>query len=81
MAKNKVDGVYSADPSLDPTAEKYDQLTFLEVLNKGLGVMDSTASSLCMDNSIPLIVFNISEEGNIRRAVMGDKIGTLVKGE
>ncbi|MGG1661386.1 UMP kinase [Brevibacillus sp. NRS-1366] len=81
MAKNKVDGVYSADPSLDPNAEKYDQLTFLEVLNKGLGVMDSTASSLCMDNSIPLIVFNISEEGNIRRAVMGDKIGTLVKGE
>ncbi|KQL44417.1 uridylate kinase [Brevibacillus choshinensis] len=81
MAKNKVDGVYSADPSLDPTAEKYDRLTFLEVLNKGLGVMDSTASSLCMDNSIPLIVFNISEEGNIRRAVMGDKIGTLVKGE
>jgi uridylate kinase len=50
-------------------------------LNKGLGVMDSTASSLCMDNNIPLIVFNISEEGNIRRAVMGDKIGTLVKGE
>ncbi|TKI54992.1 UMP kinase [Brevibacillus antibioticus] len=81
MAKNKVDGVYTADPSLDPDAKKYDQLTFLEVLNKGLGVMDSTASSLCMDNSIPLIVFNISEEGNIRRAVMGDKIGTLVKGE
>lgn len=81
MAKNKVDGVYSADPSLDPNAEKYDNLTFLEVLNKGLGVMDSTASSLCMDNSIPLIVFNISEEGNIRRAVMGEKIGTLVKGE
>ncbi|MFY0542757.1 UMP kinase [Brevibacillus sp. H7] len=81
MAKNKVDGVYSADPSLDPTAEKYDHLTFLEVLNKGLGVMDSTASSLCMDNNIPLIVFNISEEGNIRRAVMGEKIGTIVKGE
>ncbi|CAJ1002466.1 MULTISPECIES: UMP kinase [Bacillales] len=81
MAKNKVDGVYSADPSIDPAAVKYDELTFLEVLNKGLGVMDSTASSLCMDNNIPLIVFNISEEGNIRRAVMGEKIGTLVKGE
>lgn len=81
MAKNKVDGVYSADPSVDPNAEKYNQLTFLEVLNKGLGVMDSTASSLCMDNNIPLIVFNISEEGNIRRAVMGEKIGTIVKGE
>ncbi|MDA5107349.1 MULTISPECIES: UMP kinase [Brevibacillus] len=81
MAKNKVDGVYSADPSVDPAAVKYDKLTFLDVLNKGLGVMDSTASSLCMDNNIPLIVFNISEEGNIRRAVMGEKIGTLVKGE
>jgi uridylate kinase len=81
MAKNKVDGVYSADPTLDPSAKKYDELTFLEVLNKGLGVMDSTASSLCMDNHIPLIVFNISEEGNIRRAIMGEKIGTLVKGE
>ncbi len=81
MAKNKVDGVYTADPSIDPTASKYDELTFLDVLNKGLGVMDSTASSLCMDNHIPLIVFNISEEGNIRRAVMGDKIGTLVKGD
>ncbi|WP_139488955.1 UMP kinase [Brevibacillus dissolubilis] len=81
MAKNKVDGVYSADPKLDPNAVKYDTLTFLEVLNKGLGVMDSTASSLCMDNNIPLIVFNITEEGNIRRTVMGDKIGTLVKGE
>lgn len=81
MAKNKVDGVYTADPSIDPTASKYDELTFLEVLNKGLGVMDSTASSLCMDNHIPLIVFNITEEGNIRRAVMGEKIGTLVKGD
>jgi len=81
MAKNKVDGVYTADPSVDPTASKYDELTFLEVLNKGLGVMDSTASSLCMDNHIPLIVFNITQEGNIRRAVMGEKIGTLVKGD
>lgn len=81
MAKNKVDGVYTADPSIDPTAKKYDELTFMEVLNKGLGVMDSTASSLCMDNHIPLIVFNISDEGNIRRAVMGEKIGTIVKGD
>ncbi|GAA4700992.1 UMP kinase [Brevibacillus fulvus] len=81
MAKNKVDGVYTADPSVDPNAKKYDRLTFLEVLNKGLGVMDSTASSLCMDNNIPLIVFSITEEGNIQRAVMGEKIGTIVKGE
>jgi uridylate kinase len=81
MAKNKVDGVYSADPSHDPSAEKFDSLTYLEVLNKGLGVMDSTASSLCMDNNIPLIVFSIMEEGNIKRAIMGEKIGTIVKGD
>ncbi|MBA4496238.1 UMP kinase [Paenactinomyces guangxiensis] len=80
MAKNNVDGVYSADPSKDPTAIKYETLTYLEILNKGLGVMDSTASSLCMDNNIPLIVFNISEEGNIRRAVLGEHIGTIVRG-
>jgi uridylate kinase len=81
MAKNKVDGVYSADPAVDSNAEKYEKLTFLEVLNKGLGVMDSTASSLCMDNNLPLIVFSIMEEGNIKRAIMGEKIGTIVKGE
>lgn len=80
MAKNKVDGVYSADPFLDPSAEKYEVLTYLEVLNKNLGVMDSTASSLCMDNNIPLIVFNITEQGNIKRVVLGEKIGTIVKG-
>lgn len=80
MAKNKVDGVYSADPFLDPNAEKYEVLTYLEVLNKNLGVMDSTASSLCMDNNIPLIVFNITEQGNIKRVVLGEKIGTIVKG-
>lgn len=81
MAKNKVDGVYTADPSVDPDAVKYDKLTFLDVLNQGLGVMDSTASSLCMDNNIQLIVFSITEEGNILRAVMGEKIGTIVKGD
>ncbi|RKP55489.1 UMP kinase [Cohnella endophytica] len=80
MAKNKVDGVYSADPFKDASAEKYEQLTYLDVLNKNLGVMDSTASSLCMDNNIPLLVFAITEEGNIKRAVMGEKIGTIVKG-
>ncbi|ANE47567.1 uridylate kinase [Paenibacillus swuensis] len=80
MAKNKVDGVYSADPFKDATAEKYETLTFMEVLNKNLGVMDSTASSLCMDNDIQLIVFNITEEGNIKRVVLGEKIGTIVKG-
>ncbi|MNJ55045.1 Uridylate kinase [compost metagenome] len=80
MAKNKVDGVYSADPFVDPTAEKYEILTYMEVLSKNLGVMDSTASSLCMDNDIPLIVFAITEQGNIKRVVLGEKIGTTVKG-
>jgi uridylate kinase len=80
MAKNKVDGVYSADPFKDPAAQKFDTLTYMEVLNKNLGVMDSTASSLCMDNNIPLVVFSITESGNIRRVVLGEKIGTIVKG-
>lgn len=80
MAKNKVDGVYSADPFKDPSAEKFETLTYMEMLNKNLGVMDSTASSLCMDNNIPLLVFSITERGNIKRAVMGEKIGTIVKG-
>jgi uridylate kinase len=80
MAKNKVDGVYSADPLQNPSAIKYEQLTYMEMLNQNLGVMDSTASSLCMDNNIPLIVFSISEPGNIRRAIQGEKIGTILKG-
>ncbi|PDO10622.1 MAG: UMP kinase [Candidatus Reconcilbacillus cellulovorans] len=80
MAKNKVDGVYSADPLKDANAVKYESLTYLDMLNLNLGVMDATASSLCMDNNIPLIVFSITEAGNIRRAVMGEKIGTIVKG-
>lgn len=80
MAKNKVDGVYTADPFKDETAEKFEQLTYLEVLNRNLGVMDSTASSLCMDNNIPLVVFAITEKGNIKRVVLGEKIGTIVKG-
>lgn len=78
MAKNGVDGVYTADPQKDPTATKYSELDFMQVLNEGLGVMDSTAASLCMDNDIPLLVFALNEEGNIRRAVLGEKIGTIV---
>jgi uridylate kinase len=81
MAKNNVDGVYSADPSIDPTATKYETLTYLDVLKEGLGVMDSTASSLCMDNDIPLIVFSVMEKGNIKRAVLGENIGTVVRGK
>ncbi len=79
MAKNKVDGVYTADPFKDPTAVKIESLTYMEVLNKNLGVMDSTASSLCMENNIPLVVFSITEKGNIKRVVLGEKIGTTVR--
>ncbi|WP_067617140.1 UMP kinase [Alicyclobacillus acidiphilus] len=78
MAKNGVDGVYTADPQKDPTATKYSEVDFMQVLNEGLGVMDSTAASLCMDNDIPLLVFSLNEEGNIRKAVIGEKIGTMV---
>lgn len=81
MAKNKVDGVYSADPFVDESAQKFETLTYMDVLNKSLGVMDSTASSLCMDNDIPLIVFSITENGNIKRVVLGEKIGTTVQSE
>ncbi|MFC0474703.1 UMP kinase [Robertmurraya beringensis] len=81
MAKNNVDGVYSADPRIDKTAKKYDELSYLDVLKEGLAVMDSTASSLCMDNDIPLLVFSIMEQGNIKRAVMGESIGTIVRGK
>ncbi len=77
MAK-KVDGVYDSDPLKNPDAKKYDYLQYIDVLNQGLGVMDSTAASLCMDNKIPIIVFNLMEDGNILRAVMGDNIGTYV---
>lgn len=79
MAKNNVDGVYSADPRIDTEAVKYEQLTYLEVIQQGLQVMDSTASTLCMDNDIPLIVFSITENGNIKRAVLGENIGTIVR--
>lgn len=81
MAKNNVDGVYSADPRIDKSAKKYEELSYLDVIKEGLNVMDSTASSLCMDNNIPLIVFSIMEEGNINRAVRGEKIGTIVRGK
>ena len=77
MAK-KVDGVYDCDPKTHPEAQRFETLTFLEVLNRGLKVMDSTAISLCMDNNIPLQVFNITEKGNMMKAVLGEKIGTLV---
>ncbi len=77
----KVDGVYSADPKKDPTAVKYSTLTYLEVLKKGLQVMDATATSLCMDNSLPIIVFDVTTDGNVIKVVCGEEIGTIVKGK
>jgi len=79
MGKNNVDGVYSDDPKTNSEAVKYDKLSFLEVIQQGLQVMDSTASTLCMDNDIPLIVFSITKSGNIKRAVLGETIGTIVR--
>ncbi|MDP3306172.1 MAG: UMP kinase [Erysipelotrichaceae bacterium] len=81
MAKNGVDGVYTADPKLFPDAEKYDLLTYMEMIQQGLGVMDTTATSMCMDNDIDLIVFNMNECGNIKKAVAGDIIGTRITKE
>ena len=77
MAK-KVDGVYDDDPKTNPNAKKFDTLRYIDVLNQGLKVMDSTAISLCMDNNIPLIVFDMMTPGNMKRAAMGEKIGTYV---
>ncbi|SHE43400.1 uridylate kinase [Atopostipes suicloacalis DSM 15692] len=81
MAKNNVDGVYSADPNVDKTATKYEELTYLDVINKSLNVMDTTASSLSMDNEIPLVVFKLNEKGNIKKVVLGEKIGTNIRGK
>ena len=75
----KVDGVYTADPKTDPTAVKFDELTYIEVLSRRLKVMDSTAISLCKDNGLPIIVYDLKTKGNLRRVVLGEKVGTLVK--
>ena len=74
-----IDGVYSADPKVDKNAVKYDEITYLDILNQDLKVMDSTATSLCRDNQIPLVVFGIDDPENIVRIIKGEKIGTLVK--
>ena len=76
----KVDGIYDADPMKVKNAKRYQQLTYIEVLQQNLKVMDSTAISLCMDNQLPILVFSLFEPGNIRRAVMGEPVGTLVHG-
>jgi len=79
LKATKVDGIYSSDPLKVPSAKKYTTLTYIDVLKKGLSIMDSTAISLCMDNKLPIIVFNLKEKGNIRKIIEGKKIGTLVK--
>ena len=77
----KVDGIYDADPLTHPRAKKFERLTYLEVLQKGLRVMDTTAISLCMDNGLPIVVYNLKEKGNLKRIVLGQKIGTRVEEE
>jgi len=79
LAKGKVDAVYDEDPLKNPNARRFSELNYIEVINQGLGVMDSTAASLCMDNKIKLIVFGLNF-GNIKKVIMGEKIGTIIKG-
>ena len=79
MKGTKVDGIYDSDPLDNPSAKMFHELPFLSVLNKSLKVMDATAITLCMDNNLPLIVFNLTEPGNLKRVVLGEKIGTVVK--
>lgn len=80
LKATKVDGVYTSDPMKDKTARKYTELTFMDVLKNGINVMDASAISMCMDNKVPIIVFNLFEKGNIKRVLMGERIGTIVKG-
>ena len=79
MKGTKVDGIYTADPMLDPTATKYTDISYLKVLEQRLKVMDATAISLCMDNKLPIVVFNLRGSGNVRRAIMGEPVGTTVR--
>jgi uridylate kinase len=80
LKATKVDGIYDSDPLLNKRAQRYDELTYLDVLKKQLKIMDATAISLCMDHQIPIIVFNLKKRGNIKRVVLGDKVGTKVRG-
>jgi uridylate kinase len=80
LKATKVDGIYSADPMVDPSATKFDTLSYLEVLDRRLKVMDATAISLCMDNKLPIVVFNLRTHGNMKRAILGEPIGTTVRG-
>jgi uridylate kinase len=80
LKATKVDGVYDSDPLINKQAKKFDELSYLDVLKKQLKVMDATAISLCMDHAIPIIVFSLKKKGNIKRVVLGDKVGTKVRG-
>jgi uridylate kinase len=80
LKATKVDGVYDSDPVKNPSAKKFNEISYINVLNKGLKVMDSTAISLCMDNNLPIIVFNLMKKNNIKKTLEGKKIGTIVKG-
>jgi uridylate kinase len=79
LKATKVDGVYSSDPVKDKNAQMFTEITYIDVLNRGLKVMDSTAVSLCMDNKLPIVVFNLTTPGNIKKIIEGKKIGTLVR--
>ena len=79
LKATKVDGIYSSDPLKDPKAKKFKTVTYIDMLKKGLSVMDSTAVSLCMDNNLPIVVFNLKGKGNVKKIIRGKKIGTLVK--
>jgi uridylate kinase len=78
LKATKVDGIYDADPMIHPGASRFDRISYLQVLEQGLKVMDATAISLCMDNGLPIVVFNLRTPGNIKRAVIGETIGSLV---
>jgi uridylate kinase len=78
LKATKVDGIYDADPMIDPTATRFDRISYLQVLEQGLKVMDATAISLCMDNRLPIVVFNLRTPGNIKRAIIGEAVGSLV---
>jgi uridylate kinase len=81
LKATKVDGVYSADPLKEKDAMKLEELTYMETLKKRLSVMDSTAISLCMDNNIPIIVFNFKKKGNLLKIISGEKVGSIVRGD
>jgi len=81
LKATKVDGIYTADPARDPAAVKLPRLTYIEALNRGLQVMDTTAISLCLENKLPIVVFDLTRRGNIRRIVTGEPVGSVISGD